>query len=70
MPVSSDGPPGGPTPPDLETPSEHGTPPEHEQPHAGGDAVCWLERVCDRCGALDDGPPTAVCERCGAPRST
>lgn len=35
----------------------------------GGDAVCWLERVCDSCGALADGPPAAVCERCGTPRN-
>lgn len=34
----------------------------------GGDAVCWLDRVCDTCGALADGPAAAVCERCGAPR--
>lgn len=34
----------------------------------GGDAVCWLTRVCDRCGALADGVPAEVCERCGAPR--
>lgn len=33
----------------------------------GGDAVCWLERVCDACGGLPDGPPP-VCERCGTPR--
>lgn len=61
MPGSSDG---GSAP-------HHQQPPEPEEgPRAGGDAVCWLERVCDRCGALDDGPPTAVCERCGAPRGT
>lgn len=34
----------------------------------GGDPVCWLTRVCDDCGALADGPPTDVCERCGARR--
>ena len=39
----------------------------HEQTDAG-DAVCWLERVCDACGGLDDGPATAVCARCGAPQ--
>jgi hypothetical protein len=21
---------------------------------AGGDAACWLDRVCDRCGMIDD----------------
>lgn len=33
----------------------------------GGDPVCWLERVCDRCGGLSDGPPGPRCDRCGAP---
>ena len=33
-----------------------------------GDAVCWLERVCERCGALEDGPPRPACPRCGAAR--
>jgi len=33
-----------------------------------GDAVCWLTRVCDRCGALADGPAPAVCPRCGHER--
>lgn len=31
-------------------------------------AVCWLERVCDACGGLGDGPPAPVCGRCGTPR--
>ena len=35
-----------------------------------GDPVCWLERVCDACGALEDGPPAPGCARCGAPRPT
>lgn len=35
----------------------------------GGDPVCWLERVCDACGGVDDGPAPAVCTRCGAPRA-
>jgi DNA-binding MarR family transcriptional regulator len=34
----------------------------------GGDSVCWLERVCDDCGALVDGPPEPVCARCGSPQ--
>ncbi|MCW2678907.1 MAG: hypothetical protein JWM62_308 [Frankiales bacterium] len=33
---------------------------------AVGDPVCWLERVCDDCGALADGPPEPVCARCGS----
>lgn len=32
----------------------------------GGDSVCWLERVCDACGALADAPPEPVCDRCGS----
>ena len=40
--------------------------PADEEP--AGDPVCWLERVCDACGALEDGPPAPVCARCGAPR--
>ena len=36
--------------------------------HEGGDPVCWLEQVCDACGALSDGPPAPVCPRCGAAR--
>jgi rubrerythrin len=35
-------------------------------PGEGGDAVCWLDRVCDRCGTLEDGPPARVCPRCGS----
>jgi hypothetical protein len=35
---------------------------------AGGSPACWLERVCGDCGALSDGPPEAVCPRCGARR--
>lgn len=31
-----------------------------------GDAVCWLERVCEECGALIEAELPAVCWRCGA----
>lgn len=31
-----------------------------------GDAVCWLESVCDECGALVEGQLPAECWRCGA----
>jgi ribosomal protein L40E len=41
--------------------------PERE---ATADSVCWLERVCEACGALDDGPPAPVCGRCGTPRES
>jgi hypothetical protein len=31
----------------------------------GGDAACWLNRVCPACGRLaDEGPPTR-CPACG-----
>ena len=31
----------------------------------GGDAACWLGRVCPECGALDESPRDS-CPRCGA----
>ncbi len=31
----------------------------------GGDAACWLDRVCPTCGALAEGEPSAHCPRCG-----
>lgn len=31
-----------------------------------GEPVCWLDRVCDECGALVEGDLPAVCWRCGA----
>ncbi|NAZ86961.1 hypothetical protein [Kineococcus indalonis] len=33
----------------------------------GGEAVCWLERVCPGCGALREGREDAPCAACGAP---
>jgi rubrerythrin len=43
--------------------------PMEDEP-GGGEAVCWLGRVCDECGALaDDRPPTS-CPRCGASITT
>jgi hypothetical protein len=38
-----------------------------EEDEEGGDSVCWLERVCDACGALADGLPEPVCARCDSP---
>ena len=32
----------------------------------GGDAACWLDRVCAVCGALQDTAPFDRCARCGA----
>ncbi|BFV60832.1 hypothetical protein KCMC57_up59360 [Kitasatospora sp. CMC57] len=32
----------------------------------GGDAACWLERVCPECGRLSEGPAAGSCEQCGA----
>ena len=46
--------------------------PEADRPPeetGGGETACDLHRVCDACGALEDGPPPAVCARCGAPRA-
>ena len=33
----------------------------------GGDPVCWLEQVCDECGAMREDPSAAACARCGTP---
>ena len=35
---------------------------------SGGEAACALHRVCEACGALEDGPPAPVCPRCGTVR--
>ena len=32
----------------------------------GGDAVCWLSRVCPDCGLFLEQPLPTVCPRCGA----
>lgn len=52
-------------PPDEE--DEHPPPDEEE---VGGEAACALHRVCEACGALEEGPQVQVqvCGRCGAPR--
>jgi hypothetical protein len=46
---------------------EHPDAGEGEEP--GGEAACALHRVCDACGALEDGPPAPVCRRCGTVRA-
>ncbi|MFC9324544.1 hypothetical protein [Kitasatospora sp. NPDC057015] len=33
---------------------------------AGGEAACWLNRVCPECDAVLDAAPPTVCHRCGA----
>ena len=43
--------------------------PADEVADAGGEAACALHRVCESCGALEDGPPPPVCGRCGAARA-
>ena len=43
--------------------------PAHEVTE-GGDPVCWLEQVCDACGAMREDPKSAVCARCGTPFPT
>jgi hypothetical protein len=34
-------------------------------PNEGGDAACWLPRVCPSCGRLADSDPPTVCAYCG-----
>ncbi|MFI0819331.1 hypothetical protein ACH4TX_25650 [Streptomyces sp. NPDC021098] len=48
--------------PDPRQPPSDPTPAEPE----GGDAACWLDRVCAECGALQDTSPFDRCRRCGA----
>lgn len=36
-------------------------------PDQGGDAACWLGRVCDNCGALIEGSRGVPCWRCKTP---
>lgn len=33
----------------------------------GGDPVCWLDRVCDECGAMREDMTASCCARCGTP---
>jgi hypothetical protein len=33
----------------------------------GGDPVCWLDRVCEECGAFREDPSARACARCGTP---
>ena len=37
----------------------------HRYDDAGGDAACWLARVCPECGAMIEGPMGLPCWRCG-----
>lgn len=32
----------------------------------GGEAACWLDRVCPECGRLRERPGVEPCENCGA----
>ncbi|NUS13799.1 MAG: hypothetical protein HOY69_20740 [Streptomyces sp.] len=46
---------------------------EHEGGHGhaveerteGGDPVCWLDRVCEECGAIREDMKAPRCARCG-----
>jgi hypothetical protein len=38
---------------------------EPSEPESG-DEACWLDRVCEQCGGLGDGPRQSRCPRCGA----
>jgi hypothetical protein len=50
----------------MSEPEQHAQRTEEQD---GGETACALHRVCDACGALEDGPPLAVCCRCGATRA-
>ncbi|MEU5272391.1 hypothetical protein AB0G77_28400 [Streptomyces hygroscopicus] len=52
----------GPGEPDRRTPDPAPAEPE------GGEAACWLEKVCAECGAIQDTAPFDRCARCGAVR--
>jgi ABC-type ATPase with predicted acetyltransferase domain len=39
---------------------------ETDDASTGGDAACWLPRVCKECGALVEAELPAECWRCGA----
>jgi hypothetical protein len=52
---------------DGAAPAPHGAVEERTE---GGDPVCWLERVCDECGAMREDMASAVCVRCGTPFPT
>lgn len=39
---------------------------QREERTEGGDPVCWLDRVCDECGAMREDVRAADCARCGA----
>jgi hypothetical protein len=40
---------------------------DEEATDQGGDAACWLGRVCDNCGALIEGSRGVPCWRCNTP---
>jgi hypothetical protein len=42
-------------------------PEEYQERTEGGDPVCWLDRVCDECGAMREDTGAARCARCGTP---
>lgn len=39
---------------------------EDRDEEPGGDPVCWLPRVCQECGRLNEAERPEVCEACGA----
>jgi len=49
------------------TPSAPPSVDAEEQWEQGGDAACWLGRVCDNCGALIEGSRGVPCWRCNTP---
>lgn len=59
--------------PDDAVPHAEGAPAAPARPidiapmEQGGDAACWLGRVCDNCGALIEGSRGVPCWRCKTP---
>lgn len=46
---------------------EGARPGERAEVTEGGDPVCWLDRVCEECGAFREDLSAPVCARCGTP---
>ncbi|CAG7656138.1 hypothetical protein [Actinacidiphila bryophytorum] len=53
--------------PDGRRDPEGGQDTGHHEYTEGGDPVCWLDRVCDECGAMREDMRAARCARCGTP---
>jgi hypothetical protein len=47
------------------TTDDHAATHTYDDDETGGDAACWLGRVCPECGAMIEGPMGLPCWRCG-----